>query len=107
MDRTCGKCGNEQGHDGLGDFRATAGEDIHGGIAVLRPRVDGKVAFRDDDHAADTLRGEVVEMRGNERSSTFFRAVAEAGFQTTHVIEHLRRTAGEFCENVPSCRHRR
>src|SRR6267142_1162813 len=47
-----------------GDLRLedlAAGEDVHGRVPILRPRVDRQVGFCDDDDSADAERVELVE----------------------------------------------
>jgi hypothetical protein len=42
------------------DFFPT-GKDVHGGVPILGPRVDGQVRFRDDDDAAYSVGVEQVK----------------------------------------------
>jgi hypothetical protein len=53
---------DEETHDRFRDFWAAAGEDVHGGVAMLGPGVDGEVTLCDDDHATDALGQEWVKM---------------------------------------------
>ena len=62
VDVLCAEGGDNQRHHGFRHFGATAGEDVHRRVAVFRPCVDGHMAFRDDDDAANTLRREVMEV---------------------------------------------
>lgn len=96
------QCGDDQFHDRFRYFRAAAGEDIHRRVAVFRPSVNGHVAFCDDHHTAHALGGKMMEMRGNQGSPTFFRAIAEKDFQRNDVVQNGRRTTGQFSEDVPS-----
>src|SRR6266851_534588 len=47
------------GHLGLEDV--AAGEDVHRGVAILRPRVNRQVRLGDDDNSADAERVELVK----------------------------------------------
>jgi hypothetical protein len=47
------------GHLGLEDV--AAGEDVHRGVAILRPGVDRQVRLGDDDDSADAERVELVK----------------------------------------------
>jgi hypothetical protein len=48
-----------RGHLGLEDV--AAGEDVDGGVAILRPRVNRQVRLGDDDDSADAERVELVK----------------------------------------------
>src|SRR3970040_1749661 len=43
-----------------------AGENIHGGVCVLGPCMDGEVGFRNDHDAADAEGAELVEMDADD-----------------------------------------
>jgi len=47
--------------------KVPAGEDVYCGVAVLRPGVNGKVGFGNDNHAADAKGAEFMENDLNNR----------------------------------------
>ena len=62
VDGFCVECGDDQRHDSFRHFGVAAGEDVHGGVTMFRPCVNGDMALRDDDDAAHPLRGKVMEV---------------------------------------------
>jgi len=102
MDSLRSEAGDDEFHHCFGDFRPTAGENIDCRVAVLRPSVDGDVAFRDHDHTADTLWREVMEMGRYQRGSAFLGAVAEAFLQACGIVQDHSRAAGQLGKDMPA-----
>jgi hypothetical protein len=66
------------------------GEHVNCRVAILRPYVDRKMRFRDDDHARDPARREFVEHRVYDRRPGDTRGIHERLLDPRYVVEATR-----------------
>ena len=85
-----------------GVHRIAAGEQVDRCVTVLRPGVDGQVAFLDNHYARYSVGREVVECRIDDRSAGFFGRSYHGRFDTGHVVHHVGFATEEFYQDMPS-----
>lgn len=78
--------------DTVGDDAMTTGEDIDGGVTMLRPSVDSDMALRDHDDATDSLGIEVMKIRRDDSGTTANRTILQDRFETLRRIQNRLRT---------------
>jgi hypothetical protein len=81
-------CFHHQRGDAIRDDTVATGENIDGGVAMLRPSVNGNMAFRDNYNSTNTLRTEVVEARRNDGGTATDGAIPEDRFKTVRRIQN-------------------
>jgi hypothetical protein len=80
-------------------FRA-AGKDVHRGVGMFGPGVDGYVRLRDDDDSADAVRAEIVKYGLNYFAAAFADCRAKERFDGTRAPETMRIAAVIFKQGV-------
>jgi len=65
------------------------GEDVHSGIAMLRPGMQRKMGFSNEDSATDALGSEMMEMFADYGSTSFLGCRNQTVLKVTQVIQHL------------------
>jgi len=70
--------------------RLSAGEEINGGVAVLRPSVNREVRLFDHHYTGDTVRLEGLKYRGDDVCTGRFRRLIHQRFNTFEVIQYRR-----------------
>ena len=100
LDIFCCQNGAEMiANDGVIEFGATR-KNVHGGIGVLGPGVDGDVAFGDDDDTAHSVRAEGVEDFRDDGAVAEANRFEEERFERGGIVQQGDGAAAEFEEGV-------
>jgi hypothetical protein len=83
-----------------------AGEHVDGGVAILRPGVDGEVRFGNDDDAADAERIELVEHHVHDGRLRALGRLDHGRLHGLEAVERLRVAVEQLEQQVsPQCLH--
>jgi hypothetical protein len=75
-------------------------EDVHGGITILGPRMDGQMGFSDDYNAANSVGVEEVEYALNNGGSAGDRGTFHDPFDAVRIIEDFAITSIELRQEM-------
>ena len=66
-----------------------AAKDVHGGVAVLRPRVDADVRFGDGDETGHPHRMKLVETLAHNCGARLFRCPEDRAADEVEIVKQL------------------
>ncbi len=88
------------GHPGVNCI--ATGKYVHRCVPIFRPGVDCQMRFRNNHHAAHSVRIKCMKGGGHNSGSTFDGGALHVHFNAFPVIENFRVTFKKLCQNVSS-----